>query len=328
LYHSTTLPLTQFITLPLCHSTTSSLRHSITLFLLLLLPSLAWSDFTSRSVGTSGANFLKLGVSGGAAGMGEAVSASVEDPTALYWNAAGLAGLQKPAVSMMFASYLNASNFEYLGLGFPLGGERGALALDFTYLTAGAAIHTDASGNRLGSFSPYSLAVSLGYGRQWGRLRVGTAARWISSKILKSAEAFAFDLGIQVLDLSGLNLALVLKNAGTRLKFEERGDPLPTTLRLGAAYRWERGFLLGVDVEAPRDNQPLVHLGAQSRIFSESGTALWLRAGYSSLAGRVRGFSGPSFGIGFGLNRLSLDYAATPMGELGQAHRLSVGYAW
>jgi len=40
--------------------------------------------------GQSGLAFLKIGVGGRAAGLGEAYVAAANDPTAIYWNAAGL----------------------------------------------------------------------------------------------------------------------------------------------------------------------------------------------------------------------------------------------
>ena len=49
------------------------------------------------------------------------------------------------------------------------------------------------------------------------------------------------------------------------------------------------------------------------------------RAGYNSRTfGSVSGFSGISFGAGFGFGRFDVDYALVPFGDLGQTHRISL----
>ena len=47
----------------------------------------------SQRVGTSGGNFLKIGIGARAVGMGEAFVAVANDPSAIYWNSAGVASL-------------------------------------------------------------------------------------------------------------------------------------------------------------------------------------------------------------------------------------------
>ena len=61
-----------------------------------LLVGLASAQFDN--VGTSAANFLKIGVGSRAEGMGGAYTAQVADATALYWNPSGLAHIQQPQI--------------------------------------------------------------------------------------------------------------------------------------------------------------------------------------------------------------------------------------
>ena len=53
------------------------------------------------ATGETGFAFLKLGVGARAMGMGSAYVAIADDPTALYWNPAGLASVTKTQVTAM-----------------------------------------------------------------------------------------------------------------------------------------------------------------------------------------------------------------------------------
>ena len=61
----------------------------------LLVPGLAWSQ---AKVGTTGYQFLEIGASSRAVGMGDAFVALVDDASAVYYNPAGLTGLDGPEV--------------------------------------------------------------------------------------------------------------------------------------------------------------------------------------------------------------------------------------
>ena len=64
----------------------------------------ACANFKMSDSGTTTAQFLKLGVGARAIGMGEAYSAIADDPTAIYWNPAGLAAVSEHSVSLMHAN--------------------------------------------------------------------------------------------------------------------------------------------------------------------------------------------------------------------------------
>ena len=59
-------------------------------FMLFLVPSLLYSQFGVSKVGTTAAQFLKIGVGARAIGMGGAFVAVADDATAIYWNPAGI----------------------------------------------------------------------------------------------------------------------------------------------------------------------------------------------------------------------------------------------
>lgn len=297
-----------------------------TLAVILLLAAPAAADFGAGDAGTAGANFLKLPVGARAAALGGAYSAVVEDPTALYWNPAGLAGVRRPAASTMFAAYLAQTRYQHLGLAAPLG-RAGTVGLDAVHMSLGSITETDATGAALGTFRPYNLAVALGWGLPLGPLRLGGAARFISSRILATADTTAFDAGIQA-DLSErLRLAAAVQNLGPGLKFEAVSDPLPLTFRLGSRLDLTPRWLAAVDAAWARDGGPVLRVGSE-RVLHE-GAGRWTgRIGYDTVTREVPGLSGLSLGFGAAWRGLEIDYAFGAAGELGLTHRVGVGFAW
>ena len=57
---------------------------------MVLLPTLTYAQFEDQTPGTTGADFLKIGVGARQAAMGNAFAGVADDATAIYWNPGGL----------------------------------------------------------------------------------------------------------------------------------------------------------------------------------------------------------------------------------------------
>ena len=72
--------------------------------------------FAEGSIGTSGADFLELGVGSRPLAMGEAFTAEINDINSLYYNPAGLATLKYPVLSIFHHELILDSRFENISI--------------------------------------------------------------------------------------------------------------------------------------------------------------------------------------------------------------------
>jgi hypothetical protein len=123
-----------------------------------------------------------------------------------------------------------------------------------------------------------------------------------------------------------VRLGFTAQNLGGKLKFNEESEELPLMLKFGAAAAVGEVAFVSVDLVAPRDNSPWLAVGAERILAMKEDIGLAGRLGYNTRAISGLGFLG-GFSMGFGLSWKAaiLDYALSPMGALGLAHRVSLG---
>src|SRR3954467_15532045 len=102
---------------------------------LLSLPFLGPSAWSSASPGTTSAEVLKIGVGARAIAMGEAYAAQADDVSSLYWNPGGLALMQERQASFMYDQMYQGLNYSNAAIGIPL--ENGAVGGSVSYLGYG-----------------------------------------------------------------------------------------------------------------------------------------------------------------------------------------------
>lgn len=297
--------------------------------LLLLSGSLCASGFSSTGRGTTAGGFLELGVGGRAMGMGGAYTAAADDATALYWNPAGLTGVERRSASFMHASHLQGSFYDYAVYAQKLG-DQGAVAASFQYFDFGSLAQTDANYNSLGSFHPNDLALTAGYARKIAALdgvSAGASVKYIRSVITQTAQTAAVDLGLTsrgYLDRR-LRVAAAALNIGGTLKYRDTTENLPLTVKVGGLFQITPRWAASLDLASPRDDAPYAAVGTELRLPVSGGWDFAGRLGYNSQTlGDVTGVSGLSLGVGVGSPRLSFDYAFTPYGGVGITNRFSV----
>lgn len=148
--------------------------------------------------------FLNIGVDAAAMAMGNAVTSSVNDVTAGYWNPAGLMQIENTELALMHAAYFaNIAQYEYVGFAMPLD-KNSAFGITAIRFGVDDIMDTteliDSEGtidyNRIHLFSAADYALQFSYARKplikdfyWG-----INAKVIHRRIGKFATAYGFGL--------------------------------------------------------------------------------------------------------------------------------------
>ena len=278
-----------------------------------------------------GAAFLKLGTGARAAALGGAFTALGDDATAIGWNPAGLARLDKRELTAAHAELLERTRLDFAAYAHPT--VNGTFAASFLYLSHGSFDGRDGAGRPTGAVTASDAALTAAYARKGDLADLGVGVKFITSHIAEAeARTVALDLGARrkVAELGGGKLlaAAAARNVGFGPGLSYAGGPrveLPLQLAAGAAWIHERGALSFDLVNAPYGSGTDAAFGGEYRVLK----SFVFRAGYGT-AGAISGGSGfdaargLSFGVGVRKDGLSFDYAITPSGELGSAHRFGI----
>jgi hypothetical protein len=309
-------------------------------------------------VGTSGAQFLKIGVGSRYQGMGEASVAMANDVYAAYWNPAGLTEIENWSVGFTNVNWFLDVDLNYFGMAHYVE-NIGAFGLSATVLSMDEQEITtleqqDGTGD---TYSAASYQVGLSYARQvTAKFAFGVTAKYVGERIHREhASTFAFDFGTTMRPgWRTLRFAMSIANMGPSMKFsgpdldvnyDQMGGEganeaigasvkttsyeLPMTFRVGAAYDINTGYnsilTLSGEIKHPNDLAQQASLGAEL-VFSEK---FYLRSGYKL------GYDEETIAFGAGLSTnitngtsLIIDYAWQDFGRLDNTQKFSVGFSF
>ena len=300
------------------------------------------------SAGSTSAAFLKLGVGARAVAMGGAFAGVPGDPYAVYWNPAGLAALDNQKnISFFHNEYFQGLSQEFLLYTAPAAGTKlplfpvmrgGAWGLGLDYFSVPKDMERRSGLNEAdalnpispveGKFGAYDLAFTAAYGWKTSPdLGLGAALKVIRQSIdNQSAGSLAMDLGLlrSFTWRDGKYTAgLAAQNIGPGIKFTDQRYGLPLVFRAGLSRSLpDFGALISLEADKPVDNYMSLALGGEYKLTN----MLALRAGYRyrEHGNELGPSSGFSAGAGIAFDMFSFDYAFTPFGDLGDAHRFSL----
>lgn len=273
---------------------------------------LAWTTETvaqNPNIGTAGAKFLRIPVGARAAALGGAVVACIDDPSALFWNPAGIVGVRSAGVffshtpwwaTTKMNSAALATSFEDIG---SIGVSISILSMDKMEVTT--ELNPEGTGQM---FDAGDMMIGVTYARRLTEdFSVGITAKYVNQRIWnESANGWAVDIGTQYrIGFEDLTLAMSMMNFGPDMsydgtdldvKYDANANapenrlsparlapetyPLPLSFQLGlsmTAFRTDEvSLLVAADVVHPNDNVERVHVGGEFVVLEN----FFVRGGY------------------------------------------------
>lgn len=322
----------------------------------LLLAATVSADISK--VGSSGAQFLKIGVGSRYQGMSEASVAVANDVYAMYWNPAGLVGVENSQVSFTNVNWLLDINLNYVAYARYME-DVGVFGVSATILSMDDQEITDFE-NQDGTgrfYSASSYAVGVSFAKQLtAKFAFGVTGKYVGEKIYnETSSSFAFDFGTMLYTgFRTLRMGMSISNMGPELQFsgsdlDVNHDPLndqgnnatvgarlkttpydlPMVFRVGMAYDIDFGAISNVTVATelkhPNDNLQQGALGLEYAYDNR----FFLRGGYKFKSDEET----IAFGGGLILNvtgdtDLQIDYSWQDFGRLQSSQRFSLGFTF
>jgi hypothetical protein len=312
--------------------------------------------------GTTAATFLSIGQGARAIGMGSAFVAITNDPSALYWNPAGITKVSGVGFVVDHTNWFADINYNFLALTYNLG-DFGTFGASLTISDIGEMKVTtlespEGTGQVFGvTDAAFSLAWAINLTDNFS---IGFNPKFVHQSIwTMSASTFALDLGVQyVTPFDGAILAMSISNFGPKMRMQGEAaqtlfDPnlvstgnngaipveylteewdLPLIFRVGLGYQPvhldEHILTLTADALHLNDNYESVNIGAEYAF----DDFLFIRGGYKSL---FLDESEESLALGFGIKQLvvgsiaiKVDYAYQDFGRLNSIQKFTVGISF
>jgi len=319
-----------------------------------LAPSRAAAQFSGgdADAGISAMTILGIPISPRAVALGEAMGSIDRDPAVLWYNAAGLAGLQTNAFTVTAAQRFGQSQIVGAAAAFPTDiAAFGIAARIFNAGTITGTLNGEPTGDNIRAYQ-YVLegggAIQLARWWRWG----GTL--FFSQEVLgdQSQGSVGINSGMQFPEVWGrLSLDGGIRNLGTRVNFDEEDEGFspPFYGFVGGAYDFFRrrnllqtpmlfrGEPIIVDAKAvaeafiPKDDEIYFGGGIEATV---NGVAVG-RIGYQTGDDNRKGLS---LGAGVNVGQFRLEYAFRNSynggakfftnDPVGDAHNVSFTYFW
>jgi hypothetical protein len=304
--------------------------------------------FGDSRTGGSGMQFLKISPDARSLSLAGAVVSSTNDASALFWNPAGITGIDTGKVNVMLSHtrYFGDINSSYAGVVMRAGklSYVGLQVFSMNYGTMDETTEFESKGTgRTFSVSNYTIGLT------YAKVLTNSFSFGVNAKYAN--EGFAgmhvnnvlFDLGLKYdVGVKHTRFGINFSNFGFNvspsgdvkiLKFDGEQDiesfsniSVPGIFRLGVAFdpihTNDHIVTASGQLNHPTDNNETYALGAEY-CYLKTG---YLRAGYEF--GSDERYVAPSAGLGLKLNRrfggITIDYGFLAKANLGNIHRITL----
>jgi len=281
--------------------------------------------FAGALATAASANFVEVETGARAMGMGGAFVAVADDVTALHWNPAGLATIDRIQVFGMRTSVYGADAVSEDSAIAGWGTGRRGVALGWARTGATDLYNEDTIVLGAGSVTPIE------------GLRAGIAVKRFSVDApgydyyndpnfnADGDAAFAADVGC-LYRRPTWSAAAVVRNLGEPelqlLSTTEQTDPIYMELRVGASYTFREVMLMSAEWRVPREAPAFYDEKASLNLGSE----IWFYDAFALRTGMNR--DRITAGLGIKSKNILIDVALLSERRLGSLYRLSATFLW
>jgi hypothetical protein len=212
----------------------NAMRWALTGALLLGLPAAASAQVIgpgfiptdNTAYGTTSGEFLLLGAGARGTALGPAYASLASDASALYYNPAGLAQMDRPQAQVGSYNYVAGTKYTWGGIAFPIAGGVRAFGLQIgTFGFSGQPVYTVDQPDGTGSV--YNVAetfAAASYAQNFSdRFAAGLTFKVVSDQLGDATgSAFAVDFGTNfhaMLNNRPIRLAFTVTNLGTGMSY-------------------------------------------------------------------------------------------------------------
>lgn len=307
-------------------------------------------------VGTTAADFLRIPVGARSSAM-TAYAATVNDPSAMVLNPAGLADVKNKEVQIEFTDWYLDFTHSYLGVAVPT--KKGVVGVHVLALNYGSFQETTAEAQGLTgrTFNAYSVSFGASYAQYLlPQFTIGGTAKVVYEKIAKtSASAVAFDIGTMYdTPFYGIRLGVSITNIGSKLQLDGNdliisADPdqsaegnfepdaklvtdgydLPLMLKVGLAWtaieKENISATFSIDGNNPTNNEQSISIGGELGLMNDR---VFLRGGIPYIGQED---ATEKFNAGIGVNykldnnlKVGFNYTYHGYKYLGDVNKLSL----
>jgi hypothetical protein len=230
--------------------------------------------------GETGFEFLKIPMAARAAALGNTFTAMSGDVSALEYNPAGITGLERLDINVSHQIYFEEATLNAVAAAYPFylpflgpsklgpnGDDAGNLSVGISYKEFHANDdRRDASGIPIGELTIRDQAIQGSVAYDATAFSMGASWKYIKDTLDNiSRNNSAADVGLLIKPIGGWRLGASILNVGPSKKFVEAEDPLPTTVRVGAAKSTKKWNFL-FDLAQTRDKQSQPSAGIEYSI--------------------------------------------------------------
>ncbi|EHO40322.1 Tetratricopeptide TPR_1 repeat-containing protein [Caldithrix abyssi DSM 13497] len=300
--------------------------------ILFLLP--AMELFAQQGQGGTESN-LSMGFGARAFSVGRAFTAIADDPTAVFWNPAGLEFVYQQSATFFHTSLFEGTNYDFLGYALPTL-NLGTFGLGVARIGIGGIRQTDVFNTDLGVFSWEEYHGFFSYAKKlpWD-LTTGLTIRLVRrawSGLVDQGSLVDMGVGMDLgfmyrpqiytnVLLRDWSVGLNLRNLfAPQVKEGDNVDEFPLTVRFGLMRRilmkgFGNQFNVMLDFDYSQKRDLLIHVGAEYKFRNLAMVRLGMDG------------SSPTFGAGVKYSIFQIDYAfsSSPYSDVfSSVHRFSV----